>query len=521
MTPRPVPKPVLGWATAVAVVYALPYVVLGIAGAVWLYERRWWWVWLAGTAALSGAAWAVFRWVRGKKPQPRGVVPDPRWSPAGQAAWADVEQIAQRVERQGLPLDHPETLGTLLVEIFQAVAARFHPGAAQPHLETAVPDVLYIVERVARDLREFFSENVPGAHIFTLSDFRRLQAWAGAAQHLYGIYRTLLRVVRLGTNPLWAAVAEVRDAAMANMCHASVDQIKRQVAGRCVRRAGFYAIQLYSGQLVDDEALKERQSARSREDIEKAIAVQDRIAKEPLRILVLGQLKAGKSSLINALAGQLQAAVDVLPCTGGVQPVRLVRQGICLAIALDTPGFDAAPGSPSPFAAIREELPQSDLVVLVVPASSASRTPERRLLDDMRAYYQADPRRVMPALVVAVSHIDCLRPFAEWAPPYDLAEPTGAKAENIRRALQAIAEDLGLTPQQPMVPVCLRPDRLYNVQEGLLGALEQVRKEAERAQYHRLLGEIQREGGRGQLGRQIKKALTGLFRLVAAKALNR
>lgn len=528
MTRLPAAKHLLRWGVALAVVYGLPYAVLAVAGFLWLYERQWWWVWLVATLALSGAGWGLVRWQRRKLADektagPQTVAPDPRWSPAGQAAWAEVENIAQRAEVQIPAFDQPEVLWNLLKEILEAVAKHFRPGASEPLLEIRVPDVLYITQRVARDLRQSFSDQVPGAHIFTLADLRQLRAWAGTAQQLFKTYRFLLRMARIGTNPLGAVVAELRDATTAGMYHASVDQIKQHLVGLCVRKAGFYAIQLYSGQLVDEETLVAQPSPASRDDIEKAQADEKRTVEEPLRILVLGQIKAGKSSLINALAGQIRAAVEVLPCTRTVQPVLLQREGIPSAILLDTAGFDAAPGAPSPFAAIREEVLRSDLVLLVVPANSASRAPERRLLDDMRAFYLADLRLVMPPLVVVVTHIDRLRPASEWSPPYDYdsGEPTGPKAENIRHALHAIAGDLALTPQQPVVPVCLHPDRVYNVEEGLMAAMAQVVPETSRAKYHRLLREFESRDRLSRVIRQVKNAAIGLLHLRTAKPQNR
>jgi uncharacterized protein len=60
-----------------------------------------------------------------------------------------------------------------------------------------------------------------------------------------------------------------------------------------VRRAGRYAIDLYSGQLEIADA-----------------AISTMTAAKPLRIMVLGQAKAGKSSLINAIFGAVRVLVQ-------------------------------------------------------------------------------------------------------------------------------------------------------------------------------------------------------------------
>jgi predicted GTPase len=198
-------------------------------------------------------------------------------------------------------------------------------------------------------------------------------------------------------------------------------------------------------------------------------------------------VKAGKSSLINALFGEVRAAVDVVPRTRGVEPFLLERDGIPRALILDTAGYEEAPGSPGPFAELREQVLQCDVVIVVCSARSASRAADRRLLDDLRAFYAAAPDRVMPPVVVALTFIDQLRPLGEWEPPYDLAHPSGVKAGLILDAARAVADDLALGPEPLVVPVCLHPDRLYNVEEGLAPAILNVIPEAQRVKYLRCL----------------------------------
>lgn len=483
------------WWLLLFLVFVFPYVPLAIAGFVWLYEYGLFWVWLAVTGALTLLSWSLGQWLRARRvrkaeaagPAPGDVKPDPRWAPAGQAAWVDVEAIARRAEREDLPLDRPEPMWQVMVEVLDAVARHFRPGEKEPVLAIAVPDVLRTAELVARDLRQAFSEHVPGSHMLTLGDLKRLRRWAGVGEDLYGIYRAFLRVIRFGANPVTAVLSEVRDAAAVDLYNASADEIKRFAVGHCVRKAGYYAIQLYSGQLVDDETLEAYRTRRSRDDAGRAKAVDRHVSDEPLRILVLGQVKAGKSSLINALFGETRAAVDVVPRTRHVEPFLLERDGIPRALILDTAGYEEASDSPSPFQGVKDHVLQSDVVVLACSARSASRAADRRLLDDLRAFFVAAPDRAVPPLVVALTHIDQLRPLAEWSPPYDLANPAGTKAELMLDAMRAVEEDLGLAPDQVVVPVCLAPDRLYNVEEGLAPAILNVMPEAQRVKYLRCL----------------------------------
>lgn len=508
-------KHILHWWLLLGAVVMVPYALLALAGLLWLHAQGFLWAWVAVSVLVSGAGWLAGRWLTQRmyhlRSQRAGVAAevaaDPRWSPAGQAAWADVEALAQRAEQQDLPLDRPEPLWNLLLEVLQAVARQFRPNEAQPELEIPVPHVLRTAERVARDLHQAFSENVPGAHILTLGDLMRLKRWAGTGKELYGLYRTVLRIVRFGMNPLSAVLSEARDAAAAQLYNASVDQIKRWAVGYCVRKAGYYAIQLYSGQLVEDEELAAYRTPRSQADTRQFRQLRQAVEAEPLRIAVLGQVKAGKSSLINALLGRQEAIVDAAPQARGAQPFLFqpAPQDTKLpaAVLVELPGYDAAPGSASPWEAVKPHVVQSDLVVWVVAGHSASRLADRRLLDEMRAFFLSEPQRIPPPVVVAVTHIDRLRPWGEWSPPYDLAQSAGIKAQNIREALQAVRTDLGLGLEAPLVPVCTHPDRLYNVREGLWPAIVQAQPEAERARFQRVLQAYHNEGYWSRLGRQL------------------
>ena len=474
------------WWLAVLGLLIVPQVVLLVAGTVWLYERGLLLYWIAGGGVLTLVGWGLARRLQRKNLSPIAptVQPALTWPPSGHAAWEDVEVIAQRVQTEDLPLDRPDVLWQILLEVLEAVAAHYHPKSDRAALEIPAPHVLRVVELVAYDLRKAFSEHLPWSHVLTLGDFLRLKRLAAWAQELYFLYR----VARLGYNPVSALLVEIRGMALGRLQNTSADGIKRWAAGFCVQKAGYYAIQLYGGHLLlDDVQFEQFRTAKSKDDLRQQEDQSERVEEEPLRIMVLGQVKSGKSSLINALFGETRAAVDVVPRTRGVEPHLLERDGVPRAIILDTGGYETADGSDDPFTELREQVLDSDLLLVVCSAGSAARAADRRLLDAVRSFFQEEPDRVMPPLIVAVSHVDQLRPLNQWDPPYDLAEPDCPKAEQIAEVLRAVREDLSLCAEEPALPVCLKAGQLYNVEEGLAPLIVQSVSQAERVRYLRCL----------------------------------
>jgi predicted GTPase len=94
----------------------------------------------------------------------------------------------------------------------------------------------------------------------------------------------------------------------------------------------------------------------------------------------------------------------------------------------------------------------------VASATQPARAPDRSGLDDFRAWAKLQLARRAPPLLLALTHIDELRPAMEWTPPYDVIAPAGPKARAIRAALDAAARALDL-PVDAIVPVAMPPGR--------------------------------------------------------------
>jgi predicted GTPase len=130
------------------------------------------------------------------------------------------------------------------------------------------------------------------------------------------------------------------------------------------------------------------------------------------------------------------------------------------------------------------------------------------LLRQLDGHFAAHPELRPPLVIVVLSHIDLLRPVREWNPPYNIAAPDSAKAHTIRAAMNAVAADLDIDTAL-VVPVCLLPDRVYNVDEALVPLLVEILPDAKRTLLLRSLKTLREKEQWTLLGRQARA--TGRF----------
>ncbi|MDB5336291.1 MAG: mnmE 3 [Planctomycetaceae bacterium] len=483
---------------------SVPFVLLGIAGSMWLWEHHWTFYYAAIVALVTGVSWPLLRFVQKNCTRPLEKLsdePDPNWPPRATQAYADIEALASRVDADTIPLDQPEVLFKLMREVLEVVAKRYFPDSDNPVLETPIPHVLKIVELVSFDLREAFSTHVPGSHILTLNDalrLHRLSEWFPTINRLY-------RVAYLAVNPAAALARELAGYMQGKAINASARETKQWAVQYAIRRAGYYAIQLYSGQLVLDGVHFRQPTSSTKQILEQVEQRETALDEDPLRMLVIGQVKAGKSSLINALFGETRSAVDVVPCTIGIEPHLLERDGLQSALIFDSAGYADVESAGKALVAARDQILKCDVILLVCSSQTAAREPDRRLLAEVRQIFQDDPDKSFPAFLVVLTHIDQLRPFREWTPPYDIERPQNPKAQQIREAADAISEDLQI-PIEQVIPVCLAPDQTYNVDEALVPAIIEALPEAQRSRYLRAMREHRDDAYWSQLWEQSRNA---------------
>jgi small GTP-binding protein len=198
-------------------------------------------------------------------------------------------------------------------------------------------------------------------------------------------------------------------------------------------------------------------------------------AAEPVTITlaVIGQVKAGKSSLVNCLLGGQRATTDVLPATQTVQRFTLTwPDRTDQLILLDTPGYNDAGATKEQLRETREAARQADLLLLVLDARSPAKEADAAVLRDLRDWFASQPRLKPPPMVAVLNKIDGLSPVLEWSPPYAWRSPVRPKERNVAAAVEYARELFGQQAAE-FVPVCADYDhgRVYGITEDLLPAM--------------------------------------------------
>ena len=253
-----------------------------------------------------------------------------------------------------------------------------------------------------------------------------------------------------------------------------------------VHRLGTYLIELNSGRLRIGAA-RYRELMESTKPVEATPRVERSISAEKatpaatvrqVTIVVLGQVKAGKSSLINALLGERRAVTDVLPATAGVERYELRPTNIPVQLVLlDTVGYAHEGPKADQLAVTQESAQQADLMLLVLHARNPARQADVQLLGNLHEWFASHPERKKPPLLAVVTHIDLLSPALEWSPPYDWRQPTRPKEDNIQQALTAAWQHVGAYAEG-IVPVCTVAGKEYGIEDWLLPAVAEQLDEA-------------------------------------------
>lgn len=431
------------------------------------------------------------------------------WSRLEKTAAREVEQYLEEADIQRLDLaDMTKTQVFMphFQEILHRVARVYHPEKKSPELDIPVSDVLIIAERVAEDVRVFITENIPGSHLLTLHDIKHIRKAVGWSRPAYNAYR----VVSVPINPISAFFRETRAFFSRKFLDAMMEKGRQTLVRYVFCQVGRYAVELYSGRLRMEylrESGKWTSASAKRGDFDglkenhvhpEMDSPHEQKSLEPLRILLAGQPKSGKTSLIQAIFHLENALPDPVTREEGVQRYLITAAGEPVLVC-DTAGYDtqntvkkrrflhSSEETFTPFEMLRPEVELADVILLVCDLNTAARQADRLFVDALRAWAEENPQQMPPLLLVVMTGIDRLRPFLDWNPPFALDPPLTEKERNIRDAMDTLAAAMDLDESIPVIPVCLNPERVYNVEETLRPILDDILESAKCVRDSRIL----------------------------------
>ncbi len=474
----------------------LPLAVPLLAGGYWLWLNHWLIGWLGASALLALSWWAVSRILKKYRPEPEWLDISQTLirTPQSELAWRKIAVISAR-ERNGNPdLGNSSFYLQTLTQVMNAVAEVYFPRQKQAILEVKIPYLLKVIEIFARELRINFSENVPGSHVFSLNDLVKGHKIANKGREVYRLFR----IVTAGIDPVSALIRELRIFANDSLLADSTGDVKRWLIDAYIKKIGYYAIELYSGNLTPDDEAFRKPTRQTQREIDKIREREKSQNAEPFRVLVMGQTNAGKASLINAVAERQLAIVDTMPSQQERQTYLLHRDDFPSAAIVDSRRYHDTQSAKDRQTLLRQA-GKSDVVIVVLSVVNPAYKLDKAILDDLKRLENG------PRIVIALTGIDKLRPFREWSPPYDLLSPCSSKAEAIKNAVVNIAQQLSIGIDQ-IVPLCLRPGQTYNCREQLIPLVLQQFKLAESKRYMRSLHAYRRESARKKLWRQMTNA---------------
>ena len=511
------------WRTiSIITLFAIPIVVFGVLGAYALFERGWlFWMWFL-LPICWGPAYLLSRrssWNREIR-QPWAVNVPPYWTERDREAWKIVEQTAKNATGIApTSLSEPGFYLRSAQSLLLEVTRFYHPRANDPLAPVTIPELLTAARLALEDLSELVDTYVPGSGHLTVARWRSMTQfpkWYRNATNIgYFLSAAFGPAAAVGRFMLSKLV-------LGPAMQVMQDNVMYWFYAAFLQRVGLYAIELNSGRLRVGaprwRALVE-QSQRGETTVT-ADGTTDSPGEpetvEELTITVVGQLKAGKSSLVNALLGRTEAAQDALPATRSAARYEVMgEEWIGSLVIQDTAGYGGKQSSKQSIDNAIEASAESDIILLVADVLNAAREPDARFLRRYREWFASHPQFRRPPVIVVLTHVDLLSPTMEWSPPYEAwkgSEAVSRKDETIRDAVEHLRDEY--PDAANVIPVCTGPasDRIYGVDDWLVPA---ILSQIEEARAVLLLRALHREGQHNlwlKLLEQTRNASTTILR---------
>ena len=441
----------------------LPVLALAGAGAYFIVQQGHLLWFLGGLAAATLVTTCVFSYFTRSGEMPMAgqelvVQPSSDWSAQEHEIWDRGTEFINELLREN---DDWSQLQGHAMSVVQRVADEY--GCTK--WDFPVPASLRMIEEVSRRYRRTLQTHVPFVEALKVSHVRyalQNQEKIGRLGRFIRVGRNLWRGVRL-INPAAALASEVRDYFTGELFAKVSVETQFQLKAAFLQDVLSVAMDLYSGRFNIDEGDLEPSGLRQ-EDRDRMV-----VALDPIRVAVVGQENSGKSSLVNALCGEVNAQVDVLPVAGDTTVYQCSIEGVEYLHLAELPAIQSQKAS---LDNLLSELTQSDIVIWILKADQPARGPDMDLYSRFDEYYRAEDslQKKKPVLMGVLSHVDALNASLPGNESFDLEKAGSEHVSAIEGALRYNQDLFGF---ETLLPLCLSADQKGDNLAAVVTWLEQ------------------------------------------------
>ncbi len=436
-------KAVWQWLPKVKLVLAfcwfMPIFALAGAGLYWLWQTQWWWPFLLVTTALTFSSYLIHFLYQKKAKLSENKESVSR----ADQAWSTREQEVWEAQMAWLD-DQPELEWSALYQgafaQFKRISEVYFPDNSRAVYAFTLPELLQINEEVSRRYRHYVESSLPMAREVRIDQIIALYSHKSQVQTGWKWASNTYRVARW-VNPFSAILGEIRGVVFNRAMDEAGSHLQYRAKRLLLEQASAVAIDLYSGRWQ----LSEAPSTPLASDV------------QPSTVCLMGQINAGKSSLINQLLNETVAESGVLPTTDETVGYQFDYDANTRVIYQDSPGVTL-----SELSSRLNDAVKSDFIVWVVKATQSARQVDVSFFRALNDFYAANPSRQCPPVVIAITHIDQLGP-EEPLERLMLENPTTPKAQMVSDLINHLKVTLPLKEEVIWIPLCSQMPNVHNI----------------------------------------------------------
>ncbi len=369
------------------------------------------------------------------------VKPSDNWGHRDREVWEQCKVLVAQLAQSG-ELDGLESFKKHAIHVFNIVAEEYHNSANRSELKVTLPEVLLMGEMLCNRYRTILQTHVPLVENVEIKPFywlyRNKDVVADVAPWLCRLYKATKILT-----PQKLIIDEIKSLLLSKVfCEISND-LQKKLKKALLMEVVYTSIDLYSGRCK--VKLSELESSNCmRHDQQHLLEI------DPLRVCLIGQVSAGKSSVVNSLIKNIKAEVGILPTTADWNVHICTIDELEAVHLVDTQGLD---GNKKTEQLLIEQVVNSDLVLWVLKANQSARELDVNFRTAVDDYYRQHKNLSIkrPLLLGVLNQVDRLEPASEWNPPYKIDAPDCPKAQIIKDALDYNEKLLSLDAIVPVV----------------------------------------------------------------------